>query len=280
VARQLPTPDSTALRSLLPTVLHQAIYKVLYERRTDPPTMKEVQNRVREEHGEAAADQVHFSKRLRELRDVFVIPPATAKNGFTYHLVGVREEARAGAKMSKRLRAKVLRNQRCEMCGRTPGEDGIRLHVDHKIPREWGGPTDEENLQALCSECNEGKKAYFATFDEDAELIRQAISFDEPHRRIGELLKAFDGREIRSDLLDLVASAKQYQEDWQKRTRELREIGWDYSVRRERDERGRVRSFYRLTKSADWPSGNIAAVIKQREHAKKRKESNAGGATS
>jgi hypothetical protein len=33
---------------------------------------------------------------------------------------------------------------------------------------------------------------------------------------------------VRSDLLGIVASAKNYQEDWQRRIRDLRFLGWDY----------------------------------------------------
>ena len=96
--------------------------------------------------------------------------------------------------MNRHLRARVLRHQRCEMCGKSPMEDGVRLHVDHKLPREWGGPTEEWNLQALCSDCNEGKKAYYATFDTVAPQVMTAIEHESVHMRIGEILKAFKDR--------------------------------------------------------------------------------------
>jgi hypothetical protein len=40
---------------------------------------------------------------------------------------------------------------------------------------------------------------------------------------------------VPSDLIGVVASAKQYQEDWQKRLRELRTLGWMIEYRREND---------------------------------------------
>ncbi len=114
--------------------MHRAIYRVLYERRGDPPTMQETQEAVRAELGDEAADQVHFSKRLRELRDHFDIR-TERDGGYTYRLAGVRASAPAGSDDQHGASGrKVLRHQRCDMCGKTPAEDGIRLHVDHKIP--------------------------------------------------------------------------------------------------------------------------------------------------
>jgi hypothetical protein len=34
---------------------------------------------------------------------------------------------------------------------------GIRLHVDHIIPKKAGGETDEENLCLACQSCNRSK---------------------------------------------------------------------------------------------------------------------------
>lgn len=46
---------------------------------------------------------------------------------------------------------------RCHYCGRSPAEDGVKLHVDHVIPRALGGLNDMDNLVAACEACNEAK---------------------------------------------------------------------------------------------------------------------------
>lgn len=265
----LPKPGSPELTALLPTKLHQAIYAAVYEMRRDPPTMREIQEYVRARLGDEAADQVHFSKRVRELRDHFAMPTRRSLKGSVYALEAQLDVSKADPKISKTLRAEVLKDQRCAMCGRTPSDDGVKLHVDHKVPREWGGTSDIDNLQALCSECNEGKKAYFSTFDADAEKIRAALTYSEPHKRIGELLKAFEPAEVRTDLIELVASAQQYQSEWRKRLRELRELGWKITPRKQKDEAGRVRVYWRLDHWEPWPAGNVAAEIRAREKARK-----------
>jgi 5-methylcytosine-specific restriction endonuclease McrA len=118
-----------------------------------------------------------------------------------------------------------------------------------------------ENLQPLCEECNRGKKHHFASFN--TEEIREAIKHKSVHVRIGELLKAMHGQWVRSDVLDLVASPPgDYQEDWHRRIRELRDLGWEYKIRKKRED-GRVRSYYCLKRSSRWPSGSVRAAIGQ-----------------
>ena len=52
------------------------------------------------------------------------------------------------------IRWQILRRAmgRCEACGISAAERA--LHVDHIIPRSWGGSNDISNFQALCSSCN------------------------------------------------------------------------------------------------------------------------------
>ncbi len=56
------------------------------------------------------------------------------------------------------MRYKVLRNDnfKCVACGRKT-DDGVKLHIDHKVPYSLEGLTELDNLQALCDQCNIGK---------------------------------------------------------------------------------------------------------------------------
>lgn len=49
---------------------------------------------------------------------------------------------------------------KCRICGRGAG-DGVKLHVDHIIPRFKGGKNELPNYWTLCRPCNLGK----GTFD-------------------------------------------------------------------------------------------------------------------
>lgn len=60
----------------------------------------------------------------------------------------------------KRLRYKALKinGNKCQCCGASP-KDGAVLNVDHILPRRLfpSHALQLENLQVLCSDCNEGK---------------------------------------------------------------------------------------------------------------------------
>ena len=61
-----------------------------------------------------------------------------------------------------KIRWAVLKrdNYTCKKCGRSPSKDhSVELEIDHIIPIAKTGPNDIENLQTLCHECNQGKKA-------------------------------------------------------------------------------------------------------------------------
>lgn len=261
----LPNPDSDELNGLDFSVLEREIYRLLFESLGTPLTISQIRRKLKV----ASGTQEHLNRRVRELYREFDIDRRRVGRTTTYELKGRLPVSRTAGRINKDIRAYVLRNQRCDQCGRTPSEHSVVLHVDHKIPKEWGGTDELTNLQALCSECNEGKKNYYATYDRYASQIREAVNYDEPHRRIGELLKAFSGKPVRGDLLERVANAKQYQEDWQKRLRELRLLGWKIKSSR-RKEQDRVVAYYELQEAKPWPEGIIAAEIRSRERARRR----------
>ncbi|HEX8182663.1 MAG TPA: HNH endonuclease signature motif containing protein [Candidatus Saccharimonadales bacterium] len=261
----LPDPDSEELLELVHNTSERGIYRALYENRDRSLTMAQ----IRSEMGLQSGEQEQLGRRLRSLYANFEIEGSRNGNDYQYKLVARREIALNTESISNRVRAEVLQDQRCVQCGKTPSEDHVRLHVDHKIPQAWGGTNDIENLQALCSDCNEGKKNLYATYDEFADKIKLAANYDEVHQRIGELLKAFNGKPVPAELVEIVAKSKQYQDDWQKRMRELRELGWEYSFTKKR-EGDRVRSSFILEKWNPWPEGSIRAAIRQQELRKKQ----------
>ena len=63
-----------------------------------------------------------------------------------------------GRNISLRLRFKILERDKfcCRLCGK-PARDGATIEVDHKISLVSGGSSTEDNLWALCFECNRGK---------------------------------------------------------------------------------------------------------------------------
>jgi 5-methylcytosine-specific restriction endonuclease McrA len=262
----LPAPDTKQLQELRISKEAKVIYALLYEHRNQPLTMIQIREHLVRELG----DQEQMDRRRRELNKYFEIEKARLGRSVTYRLVGRKAPLESAALgISERLRAEVLRDARCNMCGRTPKDDRVKLQVDHRMPQAWGGTNELENLQALCEECNRGKKHYFATLRDQGPQIKRAARYDEPHRRIGEILKAFAPGEVRSDVIEMAAHSGQFQEDWQKRLRELRVLGWAIKWRKRKDEVGRVRVYWRVDHWEPWPRGNIRAEISRREKLRK-----------
>lgn len=240
------------------TAIHRRILELLTEN-PDGLSITEIRKRL-ELGGE---EQQHLDRRIRDLDEEHIIERVRKEGATLYVYKGIRDLPRKRGPIHQKVRAEVLINAHgtCAMCGRTIQKDGIKLEVDHIVPVEWGGTSDIWNLQALCSEDNAAKKAYFAGFD--PRLMKKVYAFPKVHQRIGQLLIALRPNYVESSLLGAVAG----QEDWQKRLRELRTIGWEIAVKKIRHKNGRVTSAYRAEKStelSDDPAADIRLAEKKR----------------
>jgi 5-methylcytosine-specific restriction endonuclease McrA len=235
--------------------------------------------------------QTHLDRRKRDLKKWFVIQKISSTSTvdgkktrvILYRYSGRRKRTTDEGDVGIALRASVVAaaHGQCQMCGQTIAKHGISLVVDHKVPRDWGGTNDRENLWAICEDCNAGKKAHFSSLGADAETMKRVMDSPSVHIRIGELLKATGiGRPTPSSLLEVVAR----QADWIKRLRELRYpvIGWKIEPRLYKQS-GRKFADYILRAWKPWPqdpSGLIRKFEKERElrnaaarHSKREKSS-------
>ena len=213
----------------------------------------------------------HLDRRLRDLYPDYVIERIKHGRKTLYKLIGPRPPGEWEYEtISKKLRAKILHRDgyRCQMCGRTVKEDHIKLHVDHKLPQDWGGDTSEENLWSLCSACNEGKKDYFKSFDN--ELMKEVMHYESVHDRIAYLLKSKQDQWVDADIIEFVANYQDHQTDWRKRLRELRYFDLNIEVTRIKHEK-RTISRYKLTNWENLPPDTSKAA---REYERQRAERN------
>ncbi len=127
----------------------------------------------------------------------------------------------------------------------------------------WSSP---ERQDFICGECNAGIGTYLGFHGPlwmDAVMAHGSV-----HIRLGETLKAFKGEAVPAATLDFVAN----QDDWKKRIRELRYLGWEIETfNRKLSEGGRVSSYYRLVKSRPWPEDPTGFV---RQYERERAERN------
>lgn len=227
-----------------PGKIHQQMAELL---RQHPEGLTSGQ--LREKLGLGPTEQAQLDRRRRDLKKWYLIEKQQKGRDLVYIYKGTRDAPLQAEGVNWRQRSAALgrAHGRCQMCGRTVTEHGVVLVVDHKIPRDWGGSNEDENLWAICEECNAGKKAHFAS--QDGEVMRAVMSHKSVHVRIGELLKLHIGKPVPARMIEFVAN----QEDWQKRTRELRYLGWEYDTTRETLPTGRVQSLYTLKTFTPWP---------------------------
>lgn len=113
-----------------------------------------------------------YQRRIRELRDEegmqirSHVDLAALKPG-QYLLETLDRLPAIERSISPQLRAEILERNgfTCQQCGSAAGDPDpyvpgrkVRLHVDHIIPISQGGTDDRDNLRALCSTCNQGKR--------------------------------------------------------------------------------------------------------------------------
>ena len=122
--------------------------------------------------------------------------------------------------ISARMRAMIIArdNSTCKMCGRNVAQHNITIHIDHIVPYDWGGATTMDNLQCLCSICNQGKKAWIAS--EDPFLMARIYQAPNARERLRLFFEYYPNQELDVDRLSTIAHTR----DWTKEVRNLRNI--------------------------------------------------------
>jgi hypothetical protein len=95
--------------------------------------------------------QQHLDRRVRDLREHYKIQSRRREGGkdIIYVYQGKRTDAAVEEiGISGKLRAEVLHRAhgQCQMCGKTIIGDAVKLQIDHKTPRNWGGKSHADNL--------------------------------------------------------------------------------------------------------------------------------------
>lgn len=143
----------------------------------------------------------------------------TTRNGYILHSCEPSETGNVRAPISPKLRYRILMrdNSICQRCG-AKASDGVKLHVDHKIPVEFGGDNSESNLWTLCEPCNEGKKAFFE--DLDTEFIADILQEKGAKNKLIRLFSCNPGKEFDVDFLAIICVGNR---DWTRVIRDIRQ---------------------------------------------------------
>jgi len=216
-----------------------------------------------------ASEQAQLDRRRRDLYVWYEISKEKRNGEWLYRYVGELATPRHSGPVSAALRAqiKLSAHGTCQICGRTIEKHRVVLVVDHKLPQDWGGTNDVDNLWAICEECNAEKKNFHSA--QDADLMRAVMRHKSIHVRLGETLKRLGT--VPASVLALVGG----QSDWMKRTRDLRYLGWNFDTSRKRLPSGKVEAYYKLLQHQEWPkdpSREIRRIEAERAAGKRRRE--------
>ena len=189
----------------------------------------------------AADEQAQLDRRRRDLRKWYILEKRQSGNEWVYTLKGERKTPVLKRGVGIRLRAAVLgrAHGRCQMCGRTVVQHAVVLVVDHKVPVDWGGSNEDENLWAICEECCAGLRRARRR----REPVACAMEHDSAKDRVRALLGAKAGEWVAATWLRAAAGTG----DWSRSVRQLRTDGCIVRVRRKRDSGGCVVTYYSLS---------------------------------
>jgi len=231
----LPFPDSPELKALRISYQAREIYRLLYESQDRPITMREIRDALPE-----LGSQEQLDRRRRELNRYFVIDKTSQGADTRYMLARVKPRSpEADLGISERDRATVLRHGRCAMCGRTPLEDGVKLQVDHKIPKEWGGRHRRTRESAAVVRGMQPRQRE----EEPVRQLRCGATFSTSSRAH----RATTRKTGRRGFASFGCSAGRLRHDASART-------------------AVPGTYYQLVHAEPWPEGNIRQAIRRREH--------------
>jgi hypothetical protein len=141
-----------------------------------------------------------------------------SKKGYVLKSLEKSSSTRNRESISQKLRYQILfrDNSTCQRCGKTP-KDGVKLHVDHKTPVDWGGDSSESNLWTLCESCNLGKKNLFSELDK--EIMSEVLKEPSAHRKIKRYFELRPNVPVTPTELSIISGIR----DWTRTLRLVRQ---------------------------------------------------------
>lgn len=161
-----------------------------------------------------------WARVLRQLSQDGIIEYSYERENNSYIITGInaytQKTSRAGLSSKAKYRIRNRDGHRCQACGKGI-DDGIKLHIDHKIPLDWGGSNNDDNLWVLCEICNQGKKAFFKD-DFDPEVMKLVYKETSGYQRLKVLFEKSANRKFPPSIIQGIAGIR----DWTRTIRNIR----------------------------------------------------------
>lgn len=160
-----------------------------------------------------------WARVLRQLKQDNIINYDSVPHGYNITLINDLKSTslRSGLSTKDKYRIRNRDGHRCQSCGRGVN-DNVNLHVDHKIPIDWGGGNEDSNLWTLCNECNLAKRNFFKD-DFDAEIMKLVYNEQSGTLRLKTLFENSPNKKFPPSILQGIAAIR----DWTRTIRLIRE---------------------------------------------------------
>ncbi|WP_222984200.1 HNH endonuclease [Flagellimonas meishanensis] len=162
-----------------------------------------------------------WARVIRQLKqdDIIEYEYDTSSSSYVITKIGEysRQTRRSGLTSKDLYRIRNRDGHRCQSCGQGVN-DGVRLHVDHKIPLDWGGTNNDDNLWTLCSSCNQAKKSFFKD-DFDSEVMKLVYAESSGYQKLRVLFENSPNVKFSPSILQGIAGIR----DWTRTIRNIRE---------------------------------------------------------
>ena len=165
-----------------------------------------------------------WERSLRTLRDDgYIVEYDRSTKCYCFPFAEPQNKPKDGRYINNKLKSLVMirDNSTCQMCGKTVKDNHIRVQIDHIVPLSWGGKTELDNLQVLCSDCNEGKKNFVES--EDPMLMEKVSNATSTKERLRLYFEHYKNVPITVDKLSVIAKTREW-------TRQLRYIRAEHNM--------------------------------------------------
>lgn len=166
--------------------IFRAILELLLPAGSGLPGPVVSRQQVRDAVGQIKPGYKDVFRRMRELQGEEGLH-GIIKNGAKYQLVSLAVEAKREPRKALggalALAVSLRQGGRCAVCGIPTGAEGpTRAELDHRVPRARGGDNADENLQGLCTTCNNAKSTQCPNCELDCRTCGWA--FPEKYRPV------------------------------------------------------------------------------------------------
>lgn len=161
-----------------------------------------------------------WARVIRQLSQDRVIKYKYVRSNNSYIIQNINDytssSKRSGLTAKTKFKIRNRDGHLCQSCGKGV-KDGVKLHVDHKIPIEWGGNNNESNLWTLCDECNLAKKSFFKD-DFDPKVMKSVSAQSSGYQKLKVLFENSPNKKFPPSIIQGISGIR----DWTRAIRTIR----------------------------------------------------------